>query len=172
MTGIDTDLLLQRHRYVVVAVAAALPLAACAVLSTVRGSVTNATATLLLLGTAEIITLRHETSEMLIAQVAGQIREVLDIDGCRYLAGPVPDPQIPVLDHDGLLTRNGRNVNVDHNGLPTDDEIALLVRRGDKILGHFLLNAAARIARPTLEQRRVAVLLADQIGAVVDSHID
>ena len=36
-------------------------------------------------------------------------------------------------------------------------------------LGHFLLTAASEIARPTLEQRKVAVLLADQAGSVLQS---
>jgi hypothetical protein len=63
-------------------------------------------------------------------------------------------------------------VDVDRNGLPTDDEIALLVRHGDSTLGRFQLNAATRVARPSLQQRRVAVLLADQIAAIITNHRD
>jgi K+-sensing histidine kinase KdpD len=122
------------------------------------------------LGTAEIITLRKDVPQNLIDHVASQIAEVLDVDGCRYVPGPVRDARTPVLDHHGVVTREGRTLNVDRNGLPSNDEIALLVRRGDTTLGHFLLNAAARIARPSLEQRRVAVLLADQVAGVVQSQ--
>lgn len=122
------------------------------------------------LGTAEIVTLRHETPETLIEHVARQVNDVLDIDGCRFVAGPPLDPRTPLLDHQGLVSRRGRYLKADQAGLPTDDETALLVRRGDEILGHFLLNSAARIARPTVEQRKVAVLLADQVGAVIDSQ--
>jgi K+-sensing histidine kinase KdpD len=122
------------------------------------------------LGTAEIITLRKQAPASLIDHVSGQIAEVLGIDGCRYVPGPVQDARTPVLDHHGVVTRDGRTLDVDRNGLPANDEIALLVRRGDETLGHFLLNAAAGIARPSLEQRRVAVLLADQVGAVIESH--
>jgi K+-sensing histidine kinase KdpD len=122
------------------------------------------------LGTAEIITLRTEAPDSLIHHVAGQIAQVLGIDECRYVPGPARDPRTPVLDHHGVVTREGRTLDVDHNGLPSNDEIALMVRRGDATLGHFLLNAAAGIARPSLEQRRVAVLLADQVGAVIESR--
>ena len=66
------------------------------------------------------------------------------------------------------MTRLGKPIDVDRNGLPTDDEIALEVARAGMPVGHFLINTAANITRPTLEQRRVAVLLADQVGQVVE----
>ena len=56
---------------------------------------------------------------------------------------------------------------VDRDGLPTDDDIALLVTRSGTTVGHFLLTSASHIARPTLEQRKVAILLADQVGQVL-----
>lgn len=33
-------------------------------------------------------------------------------------------------------------------------------------LGHFVLTSASDVARPSLEQRRVAVLMADQVASV------
>jgi hypothetical protein len=42
-----------------------------------------------------------------------------------------------------------------------------VVLHGDLVLGHFLVTAAADVARPTVEQRKVAVLLADQVGSVL-----
>ena len=42
-----------------------------------------------------------------------------------------------------------------------------MVTRSGIQVGHFLLTSAADIARPTLEQRTVAVLLADQVGQVL-----
>ena len=72
--------------------------------------------------------------------VTSQISEVLVADSCRYIARRVRDARIAVLDHDGVLTRNGRAVDVERSGLPTDEY-------------------------PTREQRRVAVLLADQVAA-------
>jgi hypothetical protein len=65
------------------------------------------------------------------------------------------------------VTRRDHLINVDRNGLPTDDEIALVITRADVTLGHYLLTSAAHVARPTLEQRKVAVLLADQVGSVL-----
>jgi K+-sensing histidine kinase KdpD len=118
------------------------------------------------LGTAEIVTLRHETPG-LIDHIADQIQQILGVSRCRFVTGPVHDERIPILNHQGLVTRRGHQVNVDRDGLPTDDEIALEVTRAGVILGHFLLTASASIARPTLEQRKVAVLLADQAGSAL-----
>lgn len=117
--------------------------------------------------TAEIVTLRGEPPERLINHIGDQIKQILDVEQCRFVVGPVRDPRIPVLNHQGVVTRRDRATNVDRNGLPTDDEIALELKRADATLGHYLLTAAGRIARPSLEQRKVAVLLADQAGAVI-----
>lgn len=121
------------------------------------------------LGTAEIVTLRTQDPESLTAHVADQIKQILAVSQCRFVIGPVRDPRIPILDHQGRVTRQGKSINVDRHGLPTDDRIALVVARAGTTVGHFLLTSAASVARPTLEQRRVAVLLADQVGqALVD----
>lgn len=61
--------------------------------------------------------------------VARQITDVLAADKCRYIEGPVRDARVAVLDHDGLLTRNGHLVDVDRDGLPTDEYVAVLVQR-------------------------------------------
>ncbi len=99
--------------------------------------------------------------------VARQIGEALDADTCRYVAGPVHDARIAVLDHDGVLTRRDRLVDVERSGLPTDEYVAVPVRRGSRVVGHFLVAATSRVAYPGSEQRRVAVLLADQIASAV-----
>jgi hypothetical protein len=119
------------------------------------------------LGTAEIVTLRDETADELIRHICEQIQAILDVDGCRFVTGPITDPRVPILDHRGLVTREGRAVDVERSGLPSNDVIAVLVTRGDVTLGHFLITAATSVARPTLEQRKVAVLLAVQAGAVI-----
>lgn len=97
--------------------------------------------------------------------VARQITDVLVADSCRFIDGPIHDARIAVLDHDGVLTRNGRAVNVERSGLPADEYVAVPVRRGPDIVGHFLLTATSHLAYPSREQRRVAVLLADQVAA-------
>ena len=119
------------------------------------------------LGTAEIVTLRSETPEALVDHVAGQIEQILGVARCRYVAGPVGDPRTPVLDHQGQVTRGDHRIDVDRDGLPTDDETALVVSGGGVAVGHFLITSAADVARPGLEQRRVAVLLADQAGTAL-----
>lgn len=119
------------------------------------------------LGTAEIVTLRTEAPEALIAHVAKQIGQILGVTRCRFVTGPVHDPRIAILDHHGGVSRRGHDLDVDRDGLPTDAETALVVTRAESALGHFLLTSASVIARPNLEQRKVAVLLADQAGRVL-----
>jgi hypothetical protein len=97
--------------------------------------------------------------------VARHISDVLGADTCRYVEGPVHDARVAVLDHDGVLTRNGREVDVDRTGLPGDEYVAVLVQRGATVVGHFLVTATSGPTYPTREQRRVAVLLADQVAA-------
>lgn len=102
-----------------------------------------------------------------IAVVAQHITEVLHADACRFVEGPVHDSRVAVIDHDGSVTRGGHPVDVDRVGLPTEDYAAVPVHRGNRVLGHFLVTASTRVSHPTLEQRRVAVLLADQAAGVL-----
>lgn len=97
--------------------------------------------------------------------VSDEIVHVLGIDRARFVPVSDLDPRTPRLDHDGEISRAGRRLDVSREGLPSDDEIALEVRRNDAVLGYFMLTASTRVARPTAEQRKVAVLLADQVGA-------
>jgi K+-sensing histidine kinase KdpD len=101
--------------------------------------------------------------------VAAHIADVLGADSCRYVAGPVRDPRVAILDHDGVLTQNGHHRDVDRTGLPVDEYVAIAVRRSTRVVGHFLVTASTRVARPTREQCRVAVLLADQVAPLVDA---
>jgi GAF domain-containing protein len=73
-----------------------------------------------------------------------------------------------VLDHDGVVTRGRHAVDVDGSGLPHDEYVALLVRKGPRVVGHFLVTAATRVSYPSQERRQVAVLLADQVAAALD----
>jgi K+-sensing histidine kinase KdpD len=99
--------------------------------------------------------------------IARNITEILGADECRYVEGPVRDARITVLDHDGVLTRGGHPVDVDRVGLPSNEYVALPVRRGPQVVGHFLVTATTRPTYPSREQRRVAVLLADQVAAAL-----
>ncbi|GAA2900775.1 hypothetical protein GCM10010472_68840 [Pseudonocardia halophobica] len=97
----------------------------------------------------------------LISTVGRMITEVLDLDDCRFTTEP-SRPDRPRLHPDGTVTWSERPVDVDRDGLPTMDVVELPTRRGD---GRFLLTAATRVRRPSLEQRQIAASLAEQIGA-------
>ena len=114
------------------------------------------------LGTARTVVEGDVSTPALVDLVAREVAGVLGADDARYVQGPVHDVRIAVLDHEGVLTRGGRPVDVDRVGLPTDEYVAVLVRRGPRVVGHFLVTATSRVAYPGREQRRVAVLLADQ----------
>ena len=102
--------------------------------------------------------------------VAQHITEVLGGDRCKFVDGQVHDPRNALLDHDGALTRGGHEVNVDRDGLPVDEYVAVPVHRGARVLGHFLVTSASHVAYPSLEQRRIAVLLADQVAVVLEGE--
>lgn len=116
-------------------------------------------------GTARVVADGDLPAVAVAGLVADQIVHVLDADECRYVPGPVQDVRIATIDHDGVVTRNGHATNADRNGLPTDEYVAVLVQRGPTTRGHFLVTATSHVARPTREQRRVAVLLADQVAS-------
>ena len=119
------------------------------------------------LGTAELVLVRHDSVESLTQRVSNQVTGVLDIVQCRFVRGENHDPDMPVLHPDGSVTRRGHALDVDRAGLPVDDQTVLPVRWSGEVVGHFLLTSASEVARPTLEQRRVAVLLADQVASLL-----
>ncbi len=121
------------------------------------------------LGAARSVSDGDTPPDAVIEVVARQIAEILGADGCRYVAGPIHDSRVALLDHDGVVTRDGHPVDVDRSGLPHNELIAIVVRRGSRVVAHFLVTASTRIAYPSREQRRVAVLLADQVAIAVPS---
>lgn len=120
------------------------------------------------LGAAQAVSEGAAPPEAVVDIVSREIAEVLDADGIRFVEGSVHDSRVALLDHEGVLTRNGHAVDVDRTGLPSDEYVAILVRRGSRVVGHFLLTASANVAYPSREQRRVAVLLADQVSGALD----
>jgi K+-sensing histidine kinase KdpD len=112
---------------------------------------------------------RGGSTDDVIDQVRAELTAVLGIDGCRFVVnGKRPDEA--QLNADGSVTRGGHEYKVERDGLPTDSEIELVVQHAGMVRGRFLLTAATRIARPDLEQRLVAVALADQVGAALASQ--
>ena len=112
---------------------------------------------------------RGGSTDDVIDQVRTDLTAVLGIDGCKFVAGG-KQPQETQLNSDGSVTRGEHVYKVERDGLPTDSEIELVVQHAGVGRGRFLLTAASRIARPDLEQRLVAVALADQVGAALASQ--
>jgi K+-sensing histidine kinase KdpD len=97
--------------------------------------------------------------------VADQITDVLGVDQCVFKPGnPGPHPRI---NRDGTVTREGNPIDVDRGGLPTNDVTDILVESHGRTFGHFETVSASQVVWPTLEQRRVAVTLAEQAGAAL-----
>ena len=119
------------------------------------------------LGTVNLVSGSNQTPAALIQHICEQIKLVLAVENCEFVPGSVIDPRVAILGQQGLVSRNGHVLDIDRDGLPTNEYTALRVTRGDVTVGHFLLTSAASIARPTLEQRKVAVLLADQGGSLL-----
>jgi K+-sensing histidine kinase KdpD len=117
------------------------------------------------LSTAAKVAAGGSPAPLVIEHVAQQLVDVLGIDACGF--DPEAGSANPQLNPDGTVTRGARSIDVDRNGLPTDSEIDLPVQSGGVNHGRFLLTAASRVIRPTLEQRQVAIALADQVGAAL-----
>jgi len=106
------------------------------------------------------------STQDLIDHVCAQITVVLGIDKVRFVAGS-NGTSAPQLNPDGTVTRGGHLLKVERDGLPTNAEIELPLQYAGRVRGRFLLTAATRIARPDLEQRQVAVALADQVATAL-----
>ena len=119
------------------------------------------------LGTARAVAEGELPASAVVKIVESEIAQVLDVDSARFVEGPVRDSRVALLDHEGDLTRGGRPVDVARSGFPTDEYVAVPVRRGSVVVGHFLLCSATRTAYPSIEQRQVAVLLADQVAVAL-----
>ena len=105
------------------------------------------------------------SAEALIERVERQLVDLLSLDACVFQRTISRD--LPQLRSDGSVFRDGRVVDVDHAGLPTDSQIQLLAQSAGAAKGEFLLTASAHVARPALQARLVAVALADQVGAAL-----
>ncbi|MBO1756720.1 DUF4118 domain-containing protein [Allobranchiibius sp. CTAmp26] len=100
-----------------------------------------------------------------ITQIAArQIADTLDAERCTFVDGPLRDARIAVLEEDGTVVRAGHRAEASRVGLPTEEYAAILVRRGQTVLGYFRVTAATYVSHPSAEQCRVAVLLADQVA--------
>ena len=120
-----------------------------------------------LVDTATIATVPSADLVELTDQVCRQLTEVLGLDGCRFMSSTGAPFSEPELTLDGMVVRRGRVMDVTLDGLPVDDETVLPVRHNGRVVGQFRLTAATRVVRPSPDQLRVAVLLADQVGSAL-----
>ena len=117
-----------------------------------------------LMATSQIVSAQFSPTA-LADQIAAHIAELLEVDSCRFVEGGAIPSDSAVLGPDGEVHVGGTLINVDRDGLPTLGETCLPARHHGQIQGLFLIVAATQVVRPTLEQRRVAVVLANQAGA-------
>ncbi|TDC32198.1 DUF4118 domain-containing protein [Kribbella albertanoniae] len=106
------------------------------------------------------------STQELIDHVRAELTVVLGIDGVKFVAGATRT-SAPQLNPDGTVTRGGHVLKVERDGLPTNAEIELPIQHAGRVRGRFLLTAATHIARPDLQQRQVAVALADQVATAL-----
>jgi K+-sensing histidine kinase KdpD len=102
----------------------------------------------------------------LVDQVAGQLTRVLSLESCRFQYGAAGLGGPARMRHDGTVTAEDLPWNVDAEGFPRGTDTELLVEGGGVFQGRFLMTPGPG-ARPTLEQRLLAVALADQVGAAL-----
>jgi K+-sensing histidine kinase KdpD len=103
---------------------------------------------------------------VLIDQVTGQLTRLLTLRSCRFEYGVAGIGQPARLRRDATVTTKHRVWAVEAVGFPPDMDVELLVQSGGVFQGRFLMTPD-HAARPTLEQRLLAVALADQVGAAL-----
>jgi len=99
-------------------------------------------------------------------QVAGQLTRLLALESCRFQYGAAGLGRPARMRHDGSVMVADRPWDVDATGFPGGMDTELLVESGGVFQGRFLMTPGPG-ARPTLEQRLLAVALADQVGAAL-----
>jgi K+-sensing histidine kinase KdpD len=118
------------------------------------------------LGTAAASAATGESPAELTDQVAEQLTRVLSLRACRYQDGVAGIGTPSRLLRDGRVVIGEQAWNADRLGLPQNSETELLVEAGGILRGRFLLTPGPGTC-PGLEQRLVAVALADQAGAAL-----
>jgi len=128
-------------------VALVAPLALAAILVPFRGSFPNTDAAL--------------------AMLLVVVTRVLALESCRFQYGAAGLGRPARMQHDGtVITAQQQPWDVDAEGFPPGTDTELLVEGGGVFQGRFLMTPSPA-ARPTLEQRLLAVALADQVGAAL-----
>ena len=117
-------------------------------------------------GLAQLLDLPADTTaESRAGTIAAAITTVLGADACDWQTGH-PRWNDAIVGAGGQVASGGRRLPVERSGLPTDAFTALPVRRDGDVVGHFRVTTSTHVVRPTGEQLRVAVLLADRMVGV------
>jgi K+-sensing histidine kinase KdpD len=106
------------------------------------------------------------SASALIEKVASQLTQLLSLRSCSFQYGVAGLGRPARMQRDGSVTREQGTWDVDAGGVAGGTGIELLVESGGMFQGRFLMVPAPG-ARPTLEQRLLAVALADQVGAAL-----
>jgi len=101
-------------------------------------------------------------------QVCLQLTAVLSLRACLFQDGMAGIGAPARLEQDGRVTMARQSWDADRDGLPASIDTELLAESGGLLQGRFLMTPLPG-AHPTLEQRLVAVALADQAGAALAS---
>jgi hypothetical protein len=102
------------------------------------------------------------SGQALPAAIEVTLASVLRIDRAHWVDGS-PGVDEAVVDSEGVVRLHGRPLPVRLEGLPTDGSISIPVSRSGQVIGRFQLVAASRAARPTRDELRAAVLLANSM---------
>ena len=113
---------------------------------------------------AQAVAAGGSTAE-LIEQVSARLTELLSLRSCEFQYGKAGLGRPARLEKDGRVATERRTWDV-AEGLPDDTDLELLVENGGVLQGRFLMGPRQQ-AHPTLEQRLVAIALADQVGAAL-----
>lgn len=106
-----------------------------------------------------------EPADLVVIAVAGELRELLALQDCRFERGDrfLDEKPMAHLQRNGDVTMGEVRWGVHHLGVPSD-RVALGVYGGGRMFGRYVL--ARTIAVPiSFDRRVVAVALADQVGA-------
>ena len=117
-------------------------------------------------GLAHLLDLPPEADEQERGRVIGAaVNQVLGADRTEWVPGP-PGADEAVVHADGEVRAGGAVLDVARAGLPTESYTAIPVRVADRAVGHFRVVTSTRVVHPSAEQLRVAMLLADRMGAL------
>ena len=104
---------------------------------------------------------------LVVATAASELRELLSLRECRFTRGDAGNATARITP-DGLVVVGSETWSTEGLGLPTKS-VDLPVRSSGWLLGHFLLTPTPGVL-VSGEQLRVAVAIADQVGATLSAE--